>query len=138
MILVIGGYAQGKLSYVRDRFKISEKDIIDLDLVTDDSTCDILMGDYIYDRQVVLYNINSYIRRCLDRDQDYDYKALINRIIKNFPYAVIITDEVGCGIVPMERNERYAREVIGRAQCMLADAADEVIRVVCGISNKIK
>lgn len=47
-------------------------------------------------------------------------------------------DEVGCGIVPMEKSERDYREAVGHAGQMLAAAAAEVYRVQCGIAARIK
>lgn len=52
--------------------------------------------------------------------------------------AVILLDEVGCGIVPMEKSEREYRESVGRVGCFLAARAEEVWRVVLGIGTRIK
>ena len=54
------------------------------------------------------------------------------------PPAVITLDEVGCGIVPMEKSERDYREAVGHAGQMLAAAAAEVYRMQCGIAVRIK
>ena len=51
---------------------------------------------------------------------------------------VVLLDEVGCGIVPMEASERAYREAVGRTGCFLAGQADEVWRVVLGIGTRIK
>ena len=47
-------------------------------------------------------------------------------------------DEVGCGIVPVERLERDYREAVGRAGQLLAQNASQVFRVICGIPVRIK
>ena len=54
------------------------------------------------------------------------------------PDCIIISDEVGNGIVPADAFEREYRERTGRILVELAGRADEVVRVVCGISQKIK
>ena len=54
------------------------------------------------------------------------------------PPAVITLDEVGCGIVPLEKTERDYREAVGHAGQMLAAAAAEVYRMQCGIAVRIK
>ena len=54
------------------------------------------------------------------------------------PPAVIRLDEVGCGIVPLEKTERDYREAVGHAGQMLAAAAAEVYRMQCGIAVRIK
>lgn len=51
---------------------------------------------------------------------------------------VITADEVGCGIVPMEKEMRRFRDEAGFCAQLLALEADEVFRMVCGISQKIK
>ena len=42
------------------------------------------------------------------------------------------------GIVPMDKEERAAREMNGRLMIYLAGEADEVVRVFCGIGERIK
>ena len=51
---------------------------------------------------------------------------------------VVICDEIGCGLVPMDAGERQRREQVGRLCIQLAKEADRVIRVVCGVGNDIK
>ena len=50
----------------------------------------------------------------------------------------VIMDEIGNGIIPLDRFERNYREQAGIFGCYLARRADEVIRVICGIGNRIK
>lgn len=50
----------------------------------------------------------------------------------------VICDEIGCGVVPMERSERDRREAVGRLCCALAQEADQVYRVFCGMAQQIK
>ena len=45
---------------------------------------------------------------------------------------IVIADEIGCGLVPLDASEREKRERAGRLAYMLAERADTVIRVVCG------
>ena len=51
---------------------------------------------------------------------------------------VVIATEVGGGVVPVDAAERTARERAGRLNCLLAERADTVIRVFCGIPMVIK
>lgn len=53
-------------------------------------------------------------------------------------YDVVIATEVGSGVVPVDADERSAREAAGRLNCLLAEKADTVIRVFCGIPTVIK
>lgn len=79
----------------------------------------------------------------------WDYAALekrvqdeIERLIiacERCPASVIlVTNEVGMGIVPENRLARHFRDIAGRVNQRLAQAADEVWLVVSGIGVKIK
>ena len=60
------------------------------------------------------------------------------KLVEENPDAVICSDEIGGGIVPAEREERIWREETGRALCILAEHAESVTRVYCGIGQRIK
>jgi adenosyl cobinamide kinase/adenosyl cobinamide phosphate guanylyltransferase len=51
---------------------------------------------------------------------------------------IIISDEIGNGIVPADAFEREYRERTGRILARLASRADEVVRILCGIEQRIK
>lgn len=51
---------------------------------------------------------------------------------------VVIATEVGGGVVPVDPKERVAREAAGRLACLLAERADVVIRVCCGLPQVLK
>ena len=53
-------------------------------------------------------------------------------------YEAVICDEVGCGVVPMERHDRERREAIGRLCCQLAQEAQAVYRLQCGLAMRLK
>lgn len=51
---------------------------------------------------------------------------------------VLISDEIGCGIIPLTPEERKWREYNGRVNCLIAAEADQVIRIIAGIPQRIK
>ena len=51
---------------------------------------------------------------------------------------LILCREVGSGVIPMDPKEREWREATGRLCCALAERADAVVRVVCGIPTVLK
>ena len=57
---------------------------------------------------------------------------------REHPDAVVVADEVGSGVVPIEADARAYREAAGRALCVVAQAAEAVTRCVCGIGVRIK
>ena len=53
-------------------------------------------------------------------------------------HEVVIATEVGGGVVPADPAQRMAREAAGRLNCLLAERADRVIRVFCGLPTVLK
>jgi adenosylcobinamide kinase/adenosylcobinamide-phosphate guanylyltransferase len=51
---------------------------------------------------------------------------------------VIVTNEVGLGIVPASASARRFRDLAGRCNQIVAAAADEVFLVCCGIPLRLK
>ena len=51
---------------------------------------------------------------------------------------VVIASEQGAGVVPVDKEARRAREAAGRLSILLAERADTVIRVVCGLPQVLK
>lgn len=59
-------------------------------------------------------------------------------LIRRNPSLVVVTNELGYGVVPIEAFDREYRERTGRVCTVLAAASDEVYRVVCGVGVRIK
>ncbi len=53
-------------------------------------------------------------------------------------HEIVITTEIGGGLVPMDPEARAKREAAGRLACLLAERADTVIRVCCGLPQVLK
>ncbi len=51
---------------------------------------------------------------------------------------IIVTNEVGLGLVPANRMGRLYRDLLGRANQILAQRADEIYLMVAGIPIKVK
>jgi len=49
-----------------------------------------------------------------------------------------VSNEVGAGIVPADKTSRLYRDLLGRANQMLAQQADEVLMMVAGIPLPLK
>ena len=54
------------------------------------------------------------------------------------PEVILICDEVGCGVVPVEPEQRAWREQVGRLCCRLAKRAERVERIFCGLPMVLK
>lgn len=67
--------------------------------------------------------------------QGADLPALAERLSRN---EIVIATELGGGLVPIDRTEREKRESAGRLACLLAEKADTVVRVCCGLGQVLK
>ncbi len=124
MRLIVGGRASGKLGRVQ---------------ALGYGMCDIYDGaqglaDEAFARPV-LYNLQELVRDVMQNGGDPS--ALLQRIVEGGTQ-VVVCDEVGAGIVPVDRFERDWREAVGRLCCALAREAQIVERVCCGIPTVIK
>ena len=109
-ILVIGGACQGKHEFVMEKFKAEE-------------------------HGVIFDHLEKYVISHMD-DEDGLYDDIIAAALKHSG-CIIIGDEVGCGIVPMDEKMRRFRDVYGRLMVRLAKRASQVWRVYCGIGERI-
>lgn len=53
-------------------------------------------------------------------------------------HPVVIATEVGGGVVPVSPDQRQGREAAGRLACLLAQQAETVVRVCCGLPQVLK
>jgi len=58
--------------------------------------------------------------------------------IDRFSDAILIADDISCGVVPMDPVERAWREACGQANAFIAARADRVYRVFCGLAVRLK
>ncbi len=124
MRLIIGGYAQGKLAYALRTYGLNESVV--LDGVLPEGT----------QGTVVVNHLHMWVRkRILDGGEP---EKEILQLCEDCPECILISDEIGCGIVPLEAWEREYRERMGRILISIAGRAEHVERVFCGIGQKIK
>lgn len=67
-----------------------------------------------------------------------EMQGLADYLARSWPQAVVVTNEVGTGIVPADRLSRLFRDLQGRVNQVFARTADEVYLCVSGIPLKIK
>lgn len=122
MIMITGGAFQGKTAFAKEHFSLKDEDIIDC------GSCD---PDAI-DGAVCVRNYELAVKRLIERGTDP-----LN-FTEKLKCDIILINEIGSGIIPLEKSEREWREMTGRAGCIIAGRADEVYRLCCGIASRIK
>lgn len=114
--LIIGGACQGKTEYARTQPGISEEEIF---------TCE---EDSDLDLQArCLDHFEQYLRGCVKQGKT----PVSPQSLRSD--AVIICEDITCGIVPIDPIDRRWRELTGRYLQKIAGTGAEVIRMVCGI-----
>ena len=103
MILIIGGAGQGKLDYVLQKTGYGPAQVARTP--EEARTRPVFAG--------------------LEDWPELDETALLEAN----PDVILICDEVGCGVVPVEPAQRARREAVGRLCCRLAERAERVERI---------
>ena len=127
MKLVIGGTAQGKLEYALSAYDVQRNMVWDgrLPSETDD-----------IERLVIINHFHQWAKeRIMSGGCPEDE---IMSFLDSHENCIIICDEIGNGIVPIDPFEREYRERVGRILVQLAKRAEEVERIICGIGQRIK
>ena len=73
----------------------------------------------------------------LNKDVEHSVIELLN-VADQFENTIIVSNELGMGLVPSYPLGRYFREIAGKMNQIVAETADEVYLVVSGIPMKIK
>ncbi len=127
MKLIIGGCAQGKLGFVLRQYGVKECRVWDGELPKETEA-----GT----GTIVINHFHNWVKGCILRSGCPE--AEMGMFLEKYPDCVIISDEIGNGLVPADAAERAYRERTGRILTELAGKAEEVVRVICGIGQKIK
>ena len=155
MILITGGSSQGKYAFARSFLKDAVNATIidgqDMDIDKDTDIDKDINSDAEQDTQIecgyclcrkkidLIRHYHLYLRRRMQQGADEEQLLQETKAFceKN-PDVIVVTEEVGCGVVPMDAFERKWREVCGRASVILAERSEQVYRVICGIPQRLK
>ncbi len=125
MKMVIGGAFQGKQAYAEKVFDLQEG-------WADGLSCS--LEDIFTCRG--MKHFHEYVRMLVKEKKDYE--EFVKELLEKNPDICIVVNEIGYGVVPMDRFDREYRETVGRICELLAAQSEEVHRVMCGIGTKIK
>ena len=112
MILILGGAYQGKLTYAAKRYSLQKSDIFDL-------------SDGDPDRP---YPCFTHLEALTKREPNPE----------KFLSLILISREIGSGIVPMDPEERAWRERHGTLVQKIAAQSKCVVRIFCGLEEVLK
>lgn len=126
MKFITGGAYQGKKDFVINNLNISENNIYNGIL------CD--LNKIFVSKCVDNYHI--FIKNLISKD--INPIEFTQKLLSENNNVIIIMNEIGCGIVPIDENERFWREMCGKCGCIIAEKSEIVVRVVCGTGIIIK
>lgn len=126
MELITGGAYQGKKEYAKRIFGFDDGDI------TDGSVC---REDDIF-TALCISDYHMFVKRMTESGKDA--VSVTETLCEKNPDVVIIMNEIGCGIVPLEKSERIWREETGRCGCRIAEKSSKVTRMINSIAVVIK
>ena len=125
MVLIIGGAYQGKLTLAKRRYGVSEEDIF---------TCTEENGIVFGAR--CINQIEAFTLWCVRNGADATEIFKANR--EKWENGVLICADIFCGVVPVDAEMRFWREMTGRLCAYLCEEAQSVTRMFCGLAQDLK
>ena len=119
MVFITGGAYQGKLDYAREQYGIRDEDV---SVCTQESAPD-------QSRRCIVH-LERYVRYCLQNGIEPELRFRED--------AVLIGDDIFCGVVPIEPDLRVWREETGRFYTQISRGAQSVVRLFCGLPLQLK
>lgn len=94
---------------------------------------------------VILDCLTLWINNLIFRNPHLEKHELVNLMTEEFNKAamgfdvlIVVTNEVGMGLVPMDKLSRHYRDLLGEANQLIASICDEAWLVSCGLPIKLK
>lgn len=126
MILIFGGAYQGKLDYAKKIAAAGE------DIRIHDCSAS---GELDFTAEII-YNIENFVKECAEAD--IEAADFFRRNKDKWQDSILIITDISQGIVPIDSLQRKYREMNGRLMLYLAEEAQEVHRVFCGLGKQVK
>lgn len=126
MKLILGGYANGRTAYAMQNYQLTESDCFD-------AAAETLAR---WNGQRLILHAEQLVNPWLEQGKEPCTEIL--PWLERWQNAVLITQEVGCGLVPVTPQQRQLREAVGHFNRLLAECAETVERVCCGLGMQLK
>ncbi len=122
MELILGGAYQGKRTWALKYYTICEP------------VCDLAVSDL---QSAAIYcHLEALTRKAAEQGKSAEH--VLEQLLPLAAKAVIISREIGSGVVPMDPIERDWRELHGKVLQVLAEKSDKVYRIFCGLEEQLK
>lgn len=144
-ILVVGGEFQGKQDWSKKHWPIrNEINMIDSEQNCNGSSDIEKCGYnlYFYIDQWILLKVEEhsiFLSDKIEMEQKlYKLWELFECEFQIEEHSIFLMNEIGCGIVPLEKKDRIYRELSGRFMCQLAKKVEQLYQIVAGYEIRLK
>lgn len=124
MKLYFGGAYNGKLKYIKEKFKVNDEDIFFCSKSDIDFSKKVICG---IDKLI-------YFNAVKGKESIMFFKENLHKLKDK----IIICDEISSGIVPLKKEDRFWREETGRVLQLLTKESNFVCRIFCGLPMVLK
>ena len=150
-VLITGGVRSGKSRHGESMFKDREVNYVapgptpEVDCDADWETVEVDSVLASSDRAVLIDCLGTWLSAIIDRAQAWErpseevlalveaeLAALVVALAESSQDVVLVTNEVGLGIVPEHRSGRIFRDMLGVVNQRVAEVCDEVHLVIAG------
>ena len=83
-----------------------------------------------------LYHFHEWVKERLKEGKKLE--SLEEELIDKNPDIILISNELGYGVVPIDKFDREYRETTGRVCTRLAKKSKSVVRIICGMECVLK
>lgn len=125
MELIIGGAYQGKTAFAKENFGLSDGDVF---ICKKDSAPD-------FGRKCITH-LEKFSFWCVEHG--FEPAEYFFEHAENISDKILVSDDISCGVVPIDKTERAWREANGRLLIKLSKEAEHVTRIFCGLSQRLK
>ena len=98
----------------------------------------VMTSNIMYDYSKDYERIPDEIQKQIEDKTVNEITKLIDKIKSEGKQLIIVTNEVGSSIVPLDHVSRVYRDVVGRVNQRVAAISDNAYLVVCGLEVKLK
>lgn len=124
MNLIIGGAYQGKLTFAKAAYALTDAEIY---------TCEDARIDFSHK---CIRSLENFTMACAKAD--VDAVAYLEAHRAQWQDCIFICRDVSCGVVPLDATLRKWRNLNGRVCSYLAGNAQHVSRIFCGLEERLK
>lgn len=131
MHLIFGGAYQGKLDYAKEKYGLKDGDIFFCNAGGDGP-----VEPSIDFSGKAVDGLEEFVLSCVRGGTEA--KDYLEAHRSEWRDMIFICTDISSGVVPFEKELRAWREMVGRTLMYLGKEAEEVTRIFCGLSQKIK